>query len=222
VLMVWRTSVPTWNAGLNLLQSTSRIHKGRGLNDPRGGQWLTVQPAEAHPVSRSAEHMGGPRPAFPSPSVSVSLLFGASVAETLAGFTTVWMHGNHSGSTTWELSEAIRRASNLDAADVMVDFSDVDSIDLGVIDVIVKSTANLEKRSLFLRSRCPSPSTSEFAELHGFGWLFSTHRENRAGNGPAREFGDLGGRQPTGEFFTTSSSFSRVLVATQTEVSAAP
>ena len=96
---------------------------------------------------------------LPGSCVSVSLLFGASAEDVLAGFTTVWMHGDHNMSTARELSEAIRRASDLDGADVMVDFSDVQSIDGTAVDVIVSATASLQQRSLVLLARRPSPCT---------------------------------------------------------------
>ena len=111
------------------------------------------------------------------PCVTVSLLFGASAEEVLAGFTTVWMHGDHNRSNSRELSEAIRRASDLDDADVMVDYSDVKSIDANAVAVILLAAASLQKRSLVLRSRHPSPCTRRFAETNGFAWLFAHEPE---------------------------------------------
>lgn len=110
--------------------------------------------------------------ATPGACVSVSLLFGASAEEIHAGFTTVWMHGHHDRSTARELSEAIRRASDLDGADVMVDFSDVQSIDHAAVDVIVSATASLQQRSLVLLTRRPSLCTRRLVDTSGFAWLF--------------------------------------------------
>ena len=112
------------------------------------------------------------RTVMPGSCVSVSLLFGASAEERLAGFTTVWMHGHHDRSTARELSEAIRRASDLDGSDVMVDFSDVQSIDEAALDVIVSATASLQQRSLVLLARRPSPCTRRLVESSGLAWLF--------------------------------------------------
>ncbi len=112
-------------------------------------------------------------PTSARPCVTVSLLFGASAEEVRTGFTTVWMHGDHNSSTSRELSEAIRRASDLDDADVMVDFSDVKSMNIHAVEVILAATASLRERSLVLRSRHPSPYTRRFVELHGFAWLFA-------------------------------------------------
>lgn len=116
--------------------------------------------------------LDGPGKAVPGLCVTVSLLFGASVEEVLAGFTTIWMHGDHNISTAPHLFAAIRRASNIDESDVMLDLSDVTSIDLATVDVIVSATAMLQQRSLALRSRCPSPSTLRFVDAHGLHWLF--------------------------------------------------
>ena len=118
------------------------------------------------------------------PCVTVSLLFGASVEETLAGFTTVWMHGEHSLATAGNLSVAIRRASDLDEADVMVDFSDVRSIDLDSIDVIVTATAALHQKSLSLTCRRPSPCTRQLVDASGFAWLFPDEPHSRSLGSP--------------------------------------
>ncbi len=116
--------------------------------------------------------LGGHGEALPGPCVTVSLLFGASVDDVLAGFTTIWMHGDHNISTAPQLSAAIRRASDIDDSDVMLDLSDVASIDLAAVDVMLSATAMLQERSLVLRSRCPSPSTLRLVDAHGLRWLF--------------------------------------------------
>ena len=110
---------------------------------------------------------------FTPPSVTVSLLFGASDEEIAAGFTTVWMHGVHDESTAEALFVAIRRASDIDRADVMVDFSDVSSIDMHVVRVILSAKASLQQRSLLLCARRPSPCVRRFAEANGFEWRFA-------------------------------------------------
>lgn len=118
------------------------------------------------------------------PCVTVSLLFGASIAETLAGFTTVWMHGEHNLTTARKLSEAIRRASDLDEADVMIDFSDVTSIDLTAIEVIVNSTATLQRKSLSLSCRHPSACTRQLVNASGYAWLFPQEPDRRLFESP--------------------------------------
>lgn len=115
-----------------------------------------------------------------APCLTVSLLFGASAEEVLAGFTTVWMHGEHTSATAGALSEAIRRASDIDDADVMVDFSDVSRIDIHSFEEIVSSTASLQSRSLLLRSRRPSPCVQRFIEVNGFEWLFAEEARSPA------------------------------------------
>ena len=105
--------------------------------------------------------------------VSVSLLFGASAEEVRAGFTTVWMHGAHDRSTVQAVSAAIRRASDIDDADVMVDFSDVSSIDIAAVQAILSSRLSLQRRSLLLCARRPSSCVRRLAETNGFGWFFA-------------------------------------------------
>lgn len=142
----------------NLLHAMFSITDQRGESDGGGT-----------PTPSFQVHQPAP---FSAPCVTVSLLFGASVEETLAGFTTVWMHGEHNGSTAEALSVAIRRASDIDDADVMVDFSDVSSIDMSVVGVIHSSAASLQRRSLSLRTRRPSACVSRLVETNGLDWLF--------------------------------------------------
>jgi anti-anti-sigma regulatory factor len=129
-----------------------------------------------HAAPLRPPHQSAPATA---PPVTVSLLFGASAEETLAGFTTVWMHGEHNSSTASALSEAIRRASDIDDADVMVDFSDVSSLDRSAIDVIASSKVLLAQRSLLLRSRRPSACVHRFVESNGFKDFFVEEQEVR-------------------------------------------
>ena len=148
---------------------SSEAAQGLRARRPVPDRWRTSTDESASvlplaPVARMATPI--------APCVTVSLLFGASVAETLAGFTTVWMHGEHNGSTAQALSDAIRRAADIDDADVMVDFSDVSSIDMNAVAVILSSTTALRQRSLVLRSRRPSPCVRRFVEANGFDRFF--------------------------------------------------
>jgi anti-anti-sigma factor len=99
--------------------------------------------------------------------VSVSLLFGATVEEQLAGVTVVWLHGEHDASTATQLSEAIRRAVDLDGMDVTLDLSDVVFMSAQTIAVITHANNSCEKQLLTLRLRNPSRSAQRIIELCG-------------------------------------------------------
>lgn len=112
--------------------------------------------------------------------ITVSLLFGAPVADVLAGFTTVWLHGVHDRSIAGALSAAIQRASDIDEADVMVDFSGASSVDAETFDALIVSGCLLYRRSLSLRARSPNPAVQSFALAHRFAWLFDNEGKRSA------------------------------------------
>jgi anti-anti-sigma factor len=108
--------------------------------------------------------------------LSVSLLFGATPEEQSAGVTVVWLHGEHDAFTATQLSEAIRRAVDVDGMDVTLDLSDVTFMSAATIRVIVDSGKLLEAKSLTLRLRCPSLCAWRIIELSGLCGLFDNDK----------------------------------------------
>jgi anti-anti-sigma factor len=83
--------------------------------------------------------------------VTVSLLFGATCEEQAGGVTVVWLHGEHDASNAVEVSEAIRRALDVDEADVTLDLCDVTFMSAATVGVIV--AANDPHFDAFLSDR---------------------------------------------------------------------
>ena len=108
--------------------------------------------------------------------VTVSLLFGATPEEQSAGVTVAWLHGEHDAFTATQLSEAIRRAVDVDGTDVTLDLRDVTFMSAATVGVIVDARNLLEARSLTLRLRCPSRSAWHILELSGLSGLFDNDR----------------------------------------------
>ncbi len=102
---------------------------------------------------------------FVVPCVTVSLLSGAAYKEQHGRETVVWLSGEHDASTATHLFEAIRRAIDLDGADIMLDFRDVTFMSAATITVIVSAKNLCEARSLSLRLRRLSPCARRLIEL---------------------------------------------------------
>jgi anti-anti-sigma factor len=99
------------------------------------------------------------------PCVTVALLFGATPDEQDYGVTVVWLRGEHDASTARYLSEAIRRAVDVDDADVMLDLRDVTFMSCATVGVIVKAKTLCKARSLTLRVRRPSRCARRLLDL---------------------------------------------------------
>jgi anti-anti-sigma factor len=97
--------------------------------------------------------------------VTVSLLFGATPAEQADGVTVVWLRGEHDASNARYLSEAIRRAVDVDGADVTLDLRDVTFMSCATVGVIVAARQLCEARSLKLRLRDPSRCARRLLDL---------------------------------------------------------
>ena len=102
---------------------------------------------------------------FVVPCVAVSLLSGAAYKEQHGRETVVWLSGEHDASTATHLFEAIRRAIDLDGADIVLDFRDVTFMSAATVTVVVSATNLCEARSLSLRLRRLSPCARRIIEL---------------------------------------------------------
>ncbi len=92
----------------------------------------------------------------------------------------MWLHGVHDRSIAGALSAAIQRASDIDEADVMVDFSKATSVDADTFGVLVAAGRLLQRRSLSLSARAPNPAVLSFARAHRFAWLFGVEGKRSA------------------------------------------
>ena len=82
------------------------------------------------------------------------------------GFTIVWLRGEHDVSTAADVEAAIRRAIvDDDAADLVVDLSDVDFMDASTIGVIVRTRNYALSLSRSLTVRAPSPRARRLFEV---------------------------------------------------------
>lgn len=119
------------------------------------------------------------------PSVTVSLLFGATHEEQAAGSTVVWLHAEHDASNIRELSEAIRRAVYIDGTHVILDLSDVTFMCAATVGVIVEAKSLLDALALTLRLRRPSRYARRIIELCNLSQLFEGDELNRDYNSKA-------------------------------------
>lgn len=91
-------------------------------------------------------------------SLPISLTRPADAVGDDAGYTVVWVSGEHDISTGVSLGAVIARASELDNVDVLVDLSQVTFMDASIVNVLVRSQKELSARGLILHIRAPSPA----------------------------------------------------------------
>lgn len=88
-----------------------------------------------------------------------------------AGYTIVWVRGEHDIATKVSLAVAIARAAQRDDADLLVDLSEVTFMDASTIGALVGSRNRLRTRSQSLQLRAPSPPARRVLELCGVAHL---------------------------------------------------
>jgi anti-anti-sigma factor len=79
--------------------------------------------------------------------------------------TVVWLRGEHDLATTTELAATLARAIALDEADLVVDLSEVQFMDVTTVSVIVKARNHLRPRSRSLSLRAPSKAARRVLDL---------------------------------------------------------
>lgn len=103
-----------------------------------------------------------------SESSSITLSRAGSTREDKdAIYTVLSVRGEHDIATKVSLAVAIARAAKRDAADVLVDLSQVTFMDASTVGAIVGSRNRLRSRSQSLEVRAPSPSARRVLELCG-------------------------------------------------------
>ena len=119
-------------------------------------------------------------------SLPISLTRSADAVGADAGFTVVWLHGEHDLSTGVALGAVIARAAELDNADVLVDLSETTFIDVSIVDVLVRAQHDLSGRGLSLHVRAPSTAALRVLRLCGVSALKGTTAAHQpAGAAPA-------------------------------------
>jgi anti-anti-sigma factor len=83
----------------------------------------------------------------------------------------VWLRGAQNASTVPQLCAAIARAIAFDEADLLLDLSDLTSLDEAVVDVVVLAREYLRERSRSFALRSPRPAVRRLLVLCGLSEL---------------------------------------------------
>jgi anti-anti-sigma factor len=97
----------------------------------------------------------------------------------------VWLRGAQNASTVPELCAAIARAIAFDQADLLLDLSDVTSLDEAVVEVVDLAREYLRQRSRSFALRSPRPPVRRLLVLCGLSELLDATQgndESDAGN----------------------------------------
>lgn len=118
--------------------------------------------------------------------------------------TVIRVRGDQDVANVSMLSDALARATGLDAATVVVDLSGVTFMDASALGAIVRARQVLESRSRSLVVRCPSPSARRLLDLCGIHDPTDADPTDADGATPSGARGDdrrpspAGGRSPSG------------------------
>jgi anti-sigma B factor antagonist len=92
---------------------------------------------------------------------------GSMPDDSDAGYTVIWVRGEHDLASKVALVIAIARAARRDEADLLVDLSEVTFMDASTIGALVGSRNRLLPRSQSLQLRAPSPPALRVLVLCG-------------------------------------------------------
>lgn len=123
-----------------------------------------------------------------SPTVTVTRR-GSTPDDRNAGFTIVWLHGEHDIATRATVVATIARAAQRDDADLLVDLSEVTFMDASTIGALVGSRNRLRARSQSLLLRSPSPRARRILDLCGLAHLIQVRTEAEHPTGAAAALG---------------------------------